>query len=84
MTTAAGKSPSKYSIRLRRDVFGKAVALAGFRSDYALAQAMGINRSTVSRVRDGGLSPGSGFIGGALTVLAPMTFEDLFEVLENG
>lgn len=74
--------PSGYSVRLRFEAFGKAALLAGFASDYALARAMRVNRSTVKRVREGALQPGPAFIGGALTTLAPMTFEDLFEVVE--
>ncbi|WP_322746679.1 transcriptional regulator [Saccharothrix syringae] len=54
---------------------------ANFRSDYALARAMGLNRSTVTRVVAGVLQPGPAFIAGALTVLAPLRFEDLFEVV---
>ncbi|MER5267106.1 transcriptional regulator [Actinosynnema sp. NPDC002837] len=69
-----------YTIKLRTDVFTKAARLAGFRSDYALAKAMDVNRSTVARVLGGDLQPGAAFIGGALTALAPMQFDDLFEI----
>ncbi|MFC5055464.1 transcriptional regulator [Saccharothrix xinjiangensis] len=69
------------TIRLRTDVFSKAAKLAGFGSDYSLARRMGVNRSTVTRVCSGRLQPGPAFIGGALTVLAPMNFEDLFEIV---
>lgn len=70
-----------YVIRLRRDAFAKAARLAGYTSDYALAHAMSVNRSTVSRVKAGQLAPGTAFIGGALATLAPMDFSDLFEVV---
>lgn len=70
-----------YTIKLRTDVFTKAARLAGFRSDYALAKAMDVNRSTVARVLGGDLQPGAAFIGGALTALAPMQFDDLFEIV---
>ncbi|MEU4763396.1 transcriptional regulator [Actinosynnema sp. NPDC023794] len=70
-----------YTIKLRTDVFTKAARLAGFRSDYALAKAMDVNRSTVARVLAGDLQPGAAFIGGALTALAPMQFDDLFEIV---
>ncbi|WP_433274668.1 transcriptional regulator [Actinosynnema sp. CS-041913] len=70
-----------YTVRLRVKAFGKAALLAGFPSDYALGQAMGLNRSTVKRVRAGELQPGPAFIGGALTALAPMEFHDLFEIV---
>lgn len=72
-----------HTIRLRTDVFSKAARLAGFLSDYALAQAMSVNRSTVARVTSGELQPGPAFIGGALVALNPMQFHDLFEVVPN-
>ncbi|MFD7653939.1 transcriptional regulator [Actinosynnema sp. NPDC059797] len=74
---------SQYWVRLRTEKFGRVVELAGFRSDYALARAMGLNRSTVTRVRTGQLQPGRAFISGALKALVPMEFDDLFEVEEN-
>nr|WP_073889505.1 transcriptional regulator [Saccharothrix sp. CB00851] len=73
--------PHRYTVELRTDQFSKAVALAGFKSDYALAKQMHVARSTVMRVCAGHLKPGPAFIGGALTALAPMSFEDLFEVV---
>ncbi len=71
-----------YTIQLRKEKFTNAATLAGYRSDYALAKAMDVNRSTVSRVTGGELQPGPAFVGGALTALAPLRFEDLFEVAE--
>ncbi|ROP37282.1 transcriptional regulator [Saccharothrix texasensis] len=68
------------TIRLRAEAFGKAIRLAGYTSDYRLAKAMEVNRSTVARVVAGELQPGPAFIGGALTALAPMQFDDLFTV----
>ncbi|XVS62094.1 transcriptional regulator [Actinosynnema sp. CA-299493] len=70
---------STHYVALRIDVFTKAARLAGFRSDYKLAKAMGLNRSTVTRVLSGDLRPGPAFIAGALIALPPMSFEDLFE-----
>ncbi|MEU6148477.1 hypothetical protein ABZ816_00600 [Actinosynnema sp. NPDC047251] len=70
-----------HTIRLRTDMFARAAKLAGFRSDYGLAKAMDVNRSTVARVGSGELQPGPAFIGGALVALAPMRFDDLFEVV---
>ncbi|KOX13713.1 hypothetical protein ADK67_43705 [Saccharothrix sp. NRRL B-16348] len=72
-----------YTIKLRTDVFTKAARLAGFRSDYALAKAMEINRSTVARVLSGELQPGPAFIGGALLALTPMQFHDLFDIVPD-
>ncbi|WP_367132388.1 transcriptional regulator [Saccharothrix sp. HUAS TT1] len=82
MTGVAGVKP-KFAVFLRADSFGRAMALAGFRSEYALAKAMGLNRASVKRVRTGESMPGPGFIAGALKALAPMVFEDLFEVDDN-
>ncbi|GAA3844066.1 hypothetical protein GCM10022243_08100 [Saccharothrix violaceirubra] len=70
-----------HTIRLRAVEFAKAMTLAGYRSDYALSQTMGLNRSTVTRVRTGHLNPGPAFIAGALIALAPMEFHDLFNVI---
>ncbi|GAA3460352.1 hypothetical protein GCM10018963_23650 [Saccharothrix longispora] len=70
-----------YGVALRLDAFDKAVRLAGFKSDYLLARKMRVDRSTVSRVRNGNLRPGTAFIAGALRVLHPLDFEDLFEVV---
>lgn len=72
-----------YTIKLRRGVFTKAARLAGFRSDYALAKAMGVNRSTVARVMAGHLQPGPTFIAGALLALTPMQFHDLFHIVSD-
>lgn len=70
-----------YTVELRTEAFTKAARLAGHTSHYALARAMEVNRSTVTRVLRGQLQPGSAFIAGALTALAPMQFHDLFEVV---
>jgi transcriptional regulator with XRE-family HTH domain len=72
-----------FNVRLRHEAFTKSVALARFQSDYALAQAMEVNRSTVARVLSGELRPGAAFIAGALTALSPLEFTDLFEVVHT-
>ncbi|CCH28566.1 transcriptional regulator [Actinosynnema sp. NPDC047251] len=69
------------TVALRTRRFQAAAQLAGFRSDYALANAMEVERSTLSRVLKGSQRPGPLFIGGALKALAPLQFEDLFEVV---
>jgi len=68
-------------IKLRQDAFGEAMREAGFPSARALAKAMSVNHSTVTRVMRGELQAGPEFIGGALTALAPLAFADLFEVV---
>ncbi|GGP72717.1 hypothetical protein [Saccharothrix coeruleofusca] len=78
-----GSDRRRFTIRLRRSDFLAAMADAGLHSEYALAKAMGINRSTVSRVLDGSLQPGAAFIGGALAALPTSTFETLFQVVPH-
>ena len=73
-----------YTIRLRALAFETAARRAGFSSDYALARAMKVDRSTVMRVRKGDLHPGPAFIGGALKALSPMRFDDLFMITQLG
>lgn len=68
-----------YTVELRVEEFSK---LAGFRSDYALAKKMEVNRSTVARVVAGELTPGPAFIGGALAALAPMDFGNIFRIVK--
>lgn len=72
-----------YTVRLRLVRFVRFAELAGLRTHYAVAKKMGVNRSTVKRVVAGELQPGPAFIGGALIALAPMQFEDLFEVVAD-
>ncbi|GAA2698509.1 MULTISPECIES: transcriptional regulator [Actinosynnema] len=77
------KPKMPYTIKLKDEAFAKAARLAGLNSDYALAKAMDVNRSTITRALAGVLQPGPAFIGGALAALAPMEFKDLFEVLKG-
>ncbi|QFZ18470.1 helix-turn-helix domain-containing protein [Saccharothrix syringae] len=70
-----------HTVKLKTTTFVKITEVAGFTSHYALARAMGLNRSTVARVVTGSLQPGTAFIAGALVALAPLSFDDLFEVV---
>lgn len=72
-----------YTVELQVEEFSKLVKLAGFRSDYALAKKMEVNRSTVARVVAGELSPGPAFIGGALAALAPVDFSNIFRIVKT-
>lgn len=74
---------SRYTIKVRVVKFDRYMRLAKFDSVYALAQAMGVHRSTIGRVMDGELKPGPAFIAGALTAFAPASFTELFEVVED-
>jgi len=69
-----------YTIHLHVDFFVASMRKAGFSSDASVARVMEVDRSTVTRVLAGELRPGRAFIGGALTALAPLTFDDLFTV----
>lgn len=71
-----------YTVELRKVEFVQAVRHAKFSSDYALARAMGVNRSTVTRVIKGDLRPGPAFIAGALTALHA-DFLNLFKIVPD-
>ncbi|MFC6091168.1 helix-turn-helix domain-containing protein [Saccharothrix lopnurensis] len=71
--------PSLYGIRLRREELCRAREAAGLRSDSALARAIGVNRSTVTRILAGDLQPGAAFIAGVVAVFA--RFDRYFEVV---
>ncbi|ONI92438.1 hypothetical protein ALI22I_04080 [Saccharothrix sp. ALI-22-I] len=76
---------SRYTVVLRVAEFQRAARRSALSSDYVLAPAMGVHRSTVSRVLTGEIRPGAAFIAGALVAFAPLAvqFEDLFEVVEE-
>jgi len=69
------------TVELRVEEFTSAACEAGYTSEYMLAQAMGVNRSTLSRVLNGELRPGASFIAGALTALDDTTFDTLFAIV---
>lgn len=73
--------PSLYGIRLRKEELDQACKAAGLKSDYAVARAIGVNRSTVTRVFAGDLQPGSAFIAGVVAVFA--RFDRYFEVVRG-
>jgi hypothetical protein len=70
-------------VKVRVVKFDQYMRLAKFESINALAQVMGVHRSTVCRVMDGQLQPGAAFIAGALTAFAPASFTELFDVVEG-
>jgi transcriptional regulator with XRE-family HTH domain len=69
-----------HEIKIRDTGFAAARTAAGYSSDYSLAKAMGVSRSTVVRALRGSIKPGGQFIAGALMALDTATFEELFEV----
>jgi hypothetical protein len=62
--------------------FRRACDRYGHDDDGKVAQAFGVNRLTVWRVRTGRMSPGPRFVGGALRAWRGMRFEDLFMVVD--
>lgn len=58
-----------------------AAVIGGTYSDQAIAPKLGLNPSTVYRVRTRRLAPGPTFIAAALTVFGMDKFNDLFEVV---
>lgn len=79
----AGGDGVRYTVRLRVDRFDLATRVAGLESDYEIADALGVHRSTVGRVLADELRPGPVFIAGALSAFKTMSFTDLFEVVED-
>lgn len=69
-----------HTVKLRTTAFVQAARTARLHSDYALAQAMGVNRSTVTRIIKGDLQPGPVFIASALKAL-DKDFDELFEIV---
>ncbi len=71
-------------IRLKDDGWlPKAMALKGFKNQTALADAMGVNRSTVSRALSDKQDIGKVFLVGLLSAFPELGFEDLFDVVHN-
>lgn len=54
----------------------------GLDLDKDLAMALGVSKSTVSRIVRGEAAPGVGFIAAALQTF-PVKFEDIFEIVEK-
>lgn len=71
------------TLRLRTDQLAKYRAVAGLNTDTALAERMGIDPSTVSRVLRGEQSPGVKFIPGVVSAFKGLTLDDLWEVVAN-
>ncbi|WP_308199635.1 hypothetical protein [Saccharothrix sp. S26] len=52
-----GVTPMAHTVRVKVGMIEKAMSLSGHRSEYSMAKAMGINRSTLARVRSGNSNP---------------------------
>ncbi|MBP2522230.1 helix-turn-helix transcriptional regulator [Rhodococcus sp. PvP104] len=66
-------------VRLRRTQLDKYMRLAGGLNQSQLAEKMGVSGSTVYRVFEGRMEPGSRFIAGLLNAFPDLDFDDLFE-----
>jgi hypothetical protein len=66
-------------IRIRADQLDFARRLFDYTSDAALAAAMGVHRSTVSRARTTGIA-GADFVTGLRKAFPKATFDDLFVI----
>lgn len=86
MQTSNQIKPVVGRIALRLPRFDKLTRSQGLDTDWQRAQAIGVEYTTLRRIRDGEMVPGERFIGKLLLwaqglALTPaITFEDLFEV----
>lgn len=71
------------TLRLRADRLTRRRRLAGLQSDAVLADRMGVNRTSVTRVLSGEQQPGQRFIAALCTALAA-DLDELFEVVPEG
>ena len=70
------------TIRLRTTQFDQAAQARGWTTSTQIADGIGIDRTTVSRIRRALTSPGEAFIAAALAAFG-QPFEDLFEIGET-
>ena len=71
------------TLRLRTDQLEKMRRLAGIQTDAALAERMGVDPATVSRVLKGKNSPGPKFMAALVSCFPGFDLDDLFEVIED-
>lgn len=69
------------TLRLRTDQLEKMRRLAGIQTDAALAERMGVDPATVSRVLKGKNSPGPKFMAALVGCFPGFDLDDLFEVV---
>lgn len=69
------------TIKLKQAQLAKYRKLSGLNTQQKLADAMGMERSTLSRTLNGFMDPGEKFIAGLLVAFADLDFADLFEVV---
>ena len=71
------------TLRLRTDQLTKMRRLAGIQTDAALAERMGVDPATVSRVLKGKNSPGPKFMAALVSCFPGFDLDDLFEVVTD-
>lgn len=69
------------TLRLRADQLRKLRTLAGITTDAALAERMGMDPATVSRVLSGRNAPGPRFMAALVGCFPGWDLDDLFEVI---
>lgn len=69
-------------IRLRTAVFDACTEKAGLITDKAKAEAFGVSRGGVNRIRNGHVTPSSDFIASACHALK-IRIDDLFEIITH-
>lgn len=74
-------SPPTTTVRLRLDAFAGWAAGAGLSTEGEQAERIGVDRTTLSRVRRGEVAPGEKFIAAVLTATGAK-FEQFFEIAE--
>jgi hypothetical protein len=75
-------TPPATVIRLREDRFDERARELGLTSNLACAAYLGIDRSTLGRIRKGEVLPGEKFIAACLNSKFADSFEALFELGE--
>lgn len=71
------------TLALKTDGLNKIRKLAGIETDKQLAELIGMDAATVSRVLGGKAAPGPKFIAGLIQVFGTEWFADLFVVVPD-
>lgn len=71
------------TLALRQDGLNKIRKLAGLTTDKDLADRIGVDAATVSRVLKGTQAPGPKFIAGLIEAFGKEWFADLFDVMPD-
>ena len=75
-------TPTATVIRLRTDRFDVRAQELGLTSNLACAEYIGVDQSTLGRIRKGDVLPGERFIAACLRSKFAPSFEQLFELGE--